>query len=53
MNITHNCVYCKKMSKKYIELVMGPLTDSQLTISSVFYVTLVDLWGPVRCFAPG
>ena len=53
MNITHNCVYCKKMSKKYIEQVMGPLTDSLLTISPVFYVTLVDLWGPVRCFPPG
>ena len=31
---------------------MGPLSDSQLTISPVFYVTLVDLWGPVKCFAP-
>ena len=53
MNITQDCVFCKKMSKKYMEQVMGPLTDSQLTISLVFYVTLVDLWGPVKCFAPG
>ena len=53
MNITQDCVFCKKMSKKYMEQVMGPLTDSQLTISPVFYVTLVDLWGPVKCFAPG
>ena len=32
---------------------MGPLSDSQLTISLVFYVTLVDLWGPMKYFAPG
>ena len=32
---------------------MGPLSDSQLTISPVFYVTLVDLWGPIKCHAPG
>ena len=32
---------------------MGPLTDNQLSISPVFYVTLVDLWGPIKCFAPG
>ena len=31
---------------------MGPLWDSQLTISPVFHVTLVDLWGPVKCLAP-
>ena len=53
MNITNDCVYCKKLSKRYLEQVMGPLSDSKLTISPVFFMTLVDLWGPVKCFAPG
>ena len=41
------------MSKIYMEQVLGPLTDSQFIISPVFYVTLVDLRGSVKCFAPG
>ena len=32
---------------------MGPLAQPQLTISPVFYFTLVDLWGPLRAFVPG
>ena len=53
MQISQDCLYCKKMSKKLMEQVMGPLTDNQLSISPVFYVTLVDLWGPIKCYAPG
>ena len=32
---------------------MGPLSDSQLTISPVFFFTLVDLWGPLTAYVPG
>merc|ERR1712030_192975 len=32
---------------------MGPLQDCQLSISPVFYDTIVDLWGDVRVFVPG
>ena len=32
---------------------MGPLADSQLAISPVFFYTLVDLWGPLTSFVPG
>ena len=51
--ISEDCVKCKKMRKKYIEAMMGPLTDAQLSISPVFFDTIVDLWGPVRVFVPG
>ena len=43
MSITNDWVYCKKLSKIYMEQVMGPLSDGQLIISPVFYVTLVNL----------
>ena len=51
--ISMDCIYCKKLRKKYLEQVMGPLAQPQLTISPVFYFTLVDLWGPLRAFVPG
>ena len=34
-------------------MVMGGLTDSQLTMSPVFYFTLVDMWGPFKAYCPG
>ena len=51
--ISIDCIYCKKLRGKYIEQVMGPLADCQLSISPVFYYTLVDLWGPLKSFVPG
>ena len=52
-SISLNCVICIKDRKKYLRMVMGGLTDSQLTISPVFYFTLVDMWGPIKCYCPG
>ena len=52
-NINSNCVTCMKERKRYMKMVMGSLTESQLTISPVFYFTQVDMWGPLRCYCPG
>ena len=51
--IEDDCVKCKRLKKKYLQQMMGPLADTQLTISPVFYFTLVDMWGPVRTYCPG
>ena len=51
--IGNNCMFCKKIQKKLLRQIMGPLADSQLTISPVFYYTLVDLWGPLTSYVPG
>ena len=51
--ISEDCVKCAKLRKKYLEAIMGPLQDCQLSISPVFYDTIVDLWGDVRVFVPG
>ena len=32
---------------------MGPLADSQISLSPVFYFSLLDLWGPLRTYCPG
>ena len=31
------CVFCKKIRIKYVKQLMGPLAESQLTISPIFY----------------
>ena len=52
-NINSNCVTCLKDRKRYMKMVMGSLTESQLTISPMFYFTQVDMWGPLKCYCPG
>ena len=52
-SISVNCAICLKDRKKYLRIMMGGLSDSQLSISPVFYFTLVDMWGPLRCYCPG
>jgi hypothetical protein len=51
--ISDDCVKCKMLRKKYLEVEMGPLTDTQVSISPVFYCTLVDLFGPLTAYSPG
>ena len=52
-SISLKCAICLKDRKKYLRMVMGGLSDSQLTISPVFYFTMVDMWGPLRAYCPG
>ena len=51
--ISIDCIYCKKLRKKLLDQVMGPLAECQVTFSPMFYFTLVDLWGPLTAYAPG
>ena len=45
MAVEEDYVRCKILKKKYVEQMMGPLADSQITISPVFYCSLPDMWG--------
>ena len=51
--ISEECSKCKMMRKKYIEAVMGPISDHQLTLSPPFYAAFCDLDGPYKVFVPG
>ena len=42
--IRDDCIFCKKQLLKHIQQIMGPLADQQLTISPIFFFTLVDAW---------
>ena len=52
-NIADDCVKCKMTRKKYLDVEMGVLHDAQIYISPVFYCTMVDLFGPLKCYCPG
>ena len=51
--IADDCVFCKKKRLEYVKQLMGPLTETQLSISPIFYATLLDMWGPIEIFCPG
>ena len=50
--VAADCQFCKKIRKKTLDQMMGPLSQPQLSISPVFYFTLADLWGPLQAFVP-
>ena len=48
-----DCIYCKKLGLRYTKQLMGPLSDTQLTISPIFYFSYLDMWGPIHVYTPG
>ena len=50
--IRRDCIICKKLLLKHIQQIMGPLSEHQLTISPIFYYTLIDAWGPLKSYVP-
>ena len=51
--IGEDCVQCKQLRKKFIEVSMGGISDSQLTIAPPFWVCMGDLLGPIHVYVPG
>ena len=52
-DIADDCIFCKKMRLSYIKQLMGPLSDYQISISPIFYVTYIDAYGPLKGYVPG
>ena len=44
---------CKKKRKRFLEVEMGPISDSQLSVAPPFWMCQVDLFGPVIVVVPG
>ena len=51
--IASECIRCHMKRKKVIDVPMGPVAEEQLVIAPPFYITMVDLFGPLRSFVPG
>ena len=48
-----NCIRCKIKRKKFLEVAMGPVSDSQLTLAPPCWMIQVDLFGPIMVKVPG
>ena len=51
--VCEDCVQCKQLRKKFIEVSIGGISDSQLTIAPPFWVCMGDLLGPIHVYGPG
>ena len=51
--ISTDCIVCKMKRKRFLEVEMGPVSDSQLTLSPPFWMCQVDLFGPITVVVPG
>ena len=47
------CIRCKKIRKKFMQQLMSPLSDHQLTVAPPHWATQIDLFGPVTLYVPG
>ena len=47
-----NCERCKYLIKRTLNVTMGPISIYNLTIAPAFYVTQVDLMGPLKAYSP-
>ena len=51
--ITAECVKCRIMRKKFIEVETGAVGEHSLTIAPPMYSCQADLFGPIQVYAPG
>ena len=51
--LADECVKCHMKRKKFLQVPMGPVAQEQLMVAPPFYITMIDLFGPMRSFVPG
>lgn len=51
--IGNECTKCHMLRRRFMESVMGPVSDCQLTFHGPFHTAFLDLDGPFTCFVPG
>ena len=51
--IGDDCIRCKKIRSKYLDVSMGPLPEESFVISPPFYICQVDIMGPLHVYVPG
>ena len=46
-----DCTRCRILTKKAIQVTMGPVHDNNLNIAPVFFMTQVDIFGPMNSYS--
>ncbi len=49
-SIRKSCVKCRLIAKKQLEVAMGPVSQFNLNIAPAFYISQVDLMGPLDSY---
>ena len=49
--VKSSCPRCKYLEKRHIKASMGPLSDHNLKIAPSFYITQVDIFGPLKSYS--
>lgn len=50
--VKRSCQRCRYLEKKKLEVIMGPVSQTNLTIAPAFYHTQVDITGPYDAYSP-
>ena len=51
--IAEECIRCHMKRKKLVEVPMGPISQDQLVLAPPFFITMLDLCGPMKAYVPG
>ena len=46
-----DCVRCRILAKRTVDVAMGPVSEVNLTIAPAFFISQVDLFGPVKSYS--
>ena len=46
-----DCTRCRILAKGTVDIVMGPVSKFNLTIAPAFYISQVDLFGPLKSYS--
>ena len=46
-----DCVRCRILAKRTVDVVMGPVSKVNLTLAPAFYICQVDLFGPFKSYS--
>ena len=53
LELQGECIRCKKIRKRYMQQLMSPLSEHQLTVAPPFWAAQMDLFGPCTLYVPG
>ena len=45
-----DCTRCRYLAKRTVDVVMGPISKLNLMLAPAFYISQVDITGPVKAY---
>ena len=51
--LADECIRCRMKRKRFMKVIMGPVSPNQLTIAPPMWAAQLDLFGPIPTYVPG